>query len=116
MPNKSNKFRVGLFVVISVFLGISALMIWGVSKYAGETDTYVTYFDQSVSGLTKDSIVRYRGVGVGHISAIFLAPDAKLVEVILELRSDFKVTTQQFVRMESAGITGFFFRNTLLKK
>ena len=106
MAAKSNNFKIGLFVVISMALLISALLFWGVLRYAGDTNTYVTYFNQDVSGLNKDTPVKYRGVDVGRITAVELAPDGKLIEVIMALRADFKVTTQQITRIESAGITG----------
>ena len=106
MATTSNNFRVGLCVVISMALLIFALLFWGVLRYAGDTNTYVTYFNQDVSGLNKDTPVKYRGVNVGRITDVELAPDGELIEVVMALRADFKVTTQQIARIESAGITG----------
>lgn len=106
MASKSNTFMIGLFVVISMTLLIFALLFWGILRYSGDTKMYVTYFNQDVSGLNKDTPVKYRGVNVGRITSVELAPDGELIEVLMSLRSDFKVTTQQFTRIESAGITG----------
>ncbi|RLD10833.1 MAG: hypothetical protein DRI44_05045 [Chlamydiae bacterium] len=106
MATKSNNFRVGLFVVVSAAILIFALFFWGVERYAGDTDVYVTYFNQDVSGLSKDTPVKYRGVDVGRITDVRLAPDGELIEVLMSLRSNFKVTTQQVTRIVSAGITG----------
>ncbi len=106
MATKSNNFKIGLFVVISMALLIFALLFWGILRYAGDTNTYATYFNQDVSGLNKDTPVKYRGVNVGRITDVELAPDGELIEVVMALRADFKVTTQQITRIESAGITG----------
>jgi len=106
MATKSNTFRVGLFVLVSLALLIFALFFWGLARYSGDTLTYVTYFNQSVSGLSKDTPVKYRGVNVGRITAIKLAPDSELIEVVMALRSDFKVTTQQVTRIQSPSLTG----------
>ncbi len=106
MATKSNNFKIGLFVVVSMALLIFALLFWGVLRYAGDTNTYVTFFNQDVSGLNKDTPVKYRGVNVGRITDVELAPDGELIEVVMALRADFKVTTQQITRIESAGITG----------
>ncbi|MCK5852629.1 MCE family protein [bacterium] len=106
MATKSNNFKIGLFVVVSMALLIFALLFWGVLRYGGDTNTYVTYFNQDVSGLNKDTPVKYRGVNVGRITDVELAPDGELIEVVMALSADFKVTTQQITRIESAGITG----------
>ncbi len=106
MPSETNKFRVGLFVVVSIVLAVSAVTFWGLIKYARDTRVYVTYFNQSVQGLQVNSVVKYRGVAKGRVGAINLAPDGKLVEVLMHIDRDFVVTTQQIVRLETAGITG----------
>ena len=106
MATKSNNFKIGLFVVVSMALLIFAMLFWGFLRYGGDTNTYVTYFNQDISGLNKDTPVKYRGVNVGRIIDVELAPDGELIEVVMALRADFKVTTQQVTRMESAGITG----------
>lgn len=93
-------------MVISMALLIFALFFWGVARYIGDTKIYVTYFNQDVSGISKDTPVKYRGVNVGRITKIRLAPDGKLIEVLLALRSDFEVTTNQYARITSSGITG----------
>ena len=92
--------------MVSAAILIFALFFWGVERYAGDTDVYVTYFNQDVSGLSKDTPVKYRGVDVGRITDVRLAPDGELIEVLMSLRSNFKVTTQQVTRIVSAGITG----------
>ena len=75
MEPKVNYLLVGLFVVV---LGATSLLVvlW-LSKgdYRGVYDRYYTYMRESVSGLSIDSSVRYRGVEVGRVKEIILDPD-----------------------------------------
>ena len=50
-------------------------------KYFQKGSVYVTYFDESVQGLQVDSIVKFRGVDIGTVRKIGVAPDQRLVEV-----------------------------------
>jgi phospholipid/cholesterol/gamma-HCH transport system substrate-binding protein len=109
MATKANKFLVGLFVLLGLAL-IAGTLIWlGASKYLQKTNTYLTYFNESVSGLEVDSPVKYRGVTVGRVSAIRVAPDGKLVEVELNIRTELKVTDDLRTRLSTAGLTGWKF-------
>lgn len=68
------------FVVVGVFvLALSAALIGGVlwlssSKPYRASYDYQTYMHDSVAGLNLDAPVRYRGVEVGHLQNITLAP------------------------------------------
>ena len=45
------------------------------------TVSYTSYFDEAVTGLEVGSPVRFRGVKIGNVSAIDVAPDRRHVEV-----------------------------------
>lgn len=47
--------------------------------------TYKSYFDESVQGLELGSPVKFRGVTIGRVAAIDIAPDQRHVEVTSEL-------------------------------
>jgi paraquat-inducible protein B len=49
------------------------------------TVTYTSYFDEAVTGLEVGSPVRYRGVKIGNVAAIDVAPDQRHVEIIYSL-------------------------------
>jgi phospholipid/cholesterol/gamma-HCH transport system substrate-binding protein len=70
---------------------------------------YVTYFDESVQGLQRDSSVKYRGVDVGRIVKIGVAPDNKLVEVVMKLNLKDDVEKNSIAQLRAAGITGIVF-------
>jgi len=109
VAEKTSKFVVGLFVTIGVLIGASAIVWLGASKYFQRGAAYVTYFDESVQGLSADSIVKYRGVEIGRIENIRVAPDNKLIEIVMKinLRGDLEHTT--VTQLKDVGITGMKF-------
>jgi phospholipid/cholesterol/gamma-HCH transport system substrate-binding protein len=109
MARKHSNFMIGLFVTVGVVIGIAAIVWVGASKYFEEGSLYVTYFDESVQGLQVDSRVKYRGVDIGKVQSIGVAPDRRLVEVVMKI--DLKGETGQnlVTQLRAAGITGIVF-------
>ncbi len=108
MVKKKTFFTVGLFVLIGVAAGI-ALIVWlGASQYLKKGKVYATYFDESVQGLQIDSNVKFRGVNIGMVSKINVAPDYRLIEVIMKINyaGDIEGT---IAKLKTAGITGIVF-------
>ena len=85
MAATKGHWKLGLFVVMGVALGLSALVFLGARSMQREVVTYVSFFDESVQGLELGSPVKFRGVTVGNVSVIKVAPDRRHVEVVLEL-------------------------------
>jgi len=85
MTAPANHWKLGLFVVAGALLGLSAIVVLGSLSMTDDSVTYTSYFDESVTGLELDSPVKYRGVTVGTVSAIEVAPDRRHVEVSYEL-------------------------------
>ncbi|MCX7816270.1 MAG: MlaD family protein [Syntrophales bacterium] len=109
ITRKTSRFVLGLFVTVGVCIGV-VLLIWvGASRYFEEGDFYATYFDESVQGLQVDSSVKYRGVDVGRVVKIGVAPDNRLVEVILKIRKRGIVDEGTVSELKTAGITGIVF-------
>lgn len=104
----SNAFMIGLFVIVSSLVMISTIIWLGANQFFKENMYYVTYFENSVQGLEIGSPVKYQGVPVGTVSKIGLAPDAKLVEVTIQINnsSNFNVDEKLRVRPEFAGVAG----------
>ncbi len=106
---KSIYFVVGFFVTIGI-LAILVMILWlGASKYLRKGERYVTYFDESVQGLQIDSAVKYRGVEIGNVEKIRVAPDDRLIEVII--KADLRKGTESKLvsQLKAAGITGIVF-------
>jgi len=86
MSAPTNHWKLGLFVVASGLIGLGAVVFVGSLSMNDESVTYTSYFDESVTGLDLGSTVKFRGVTVGTVSAIEVAPDRRHVEVSYELR------------------------------
>ena len=109
MAKKTTNFLIGLFVILGGVLGVIAIIWVGATSYFQKGDTYVAYFDESVQGLQVDSGVKYRGVEVGRVEQIRVAPDNRLIGVIMKvnLRDDLQKNT--VAQLKAAGITGIMF-------
>lgn len=109
MTGKTSRFLVGLFVIAGILLGIGIVVWIGASRYFQKGATYVSFFDESVQGLQVDSSVKYRGVDVGRVERIGVAPDYKLVEVVMKVNLEGDLQQNTVAQLKTAGITGIVF-------
>jgi phospholipid/cholesterol/gamma-HCH transport system substrate-binding protein len=109
MASQKTKFVVGLFLVCGIGIALLAFIWLGMSRYFEKGRFYVTYFNESVQGLDKDSPVKYRGVSVGRVHSISVAPDSKLVKVVLKIETEMVLDTNMVAQLKSVGITGSVF-------
>jgi phospholipid/cholesterol/gamma-HCH transport system substrate-binding protein len=100
---------VGIFVAAGLLIALAAVIWLGMSRFLQEGAYYVTYFDESVQGLSKDSPVKYRGVSIGRVEHIDVAPDSKLIEVVLKIESSQKLDSGMVSQLKAVGITGSMF-------
>jgi phospholipid/cholesterol/gamma-HCH transport system substrate-binding protein len=108
MENKVNLAVVGAFVI-----GLAVAMIAGVLWLASGTyqrkvyDAYDTYMTESVAGLNVNAAVRYRGVDVGRVRSIMLAPDnVEQVRVSLDIERGTPVKVDTVATLQTQGLTG----------
>ncbi len=106
MRAKSTKLKIGLFLVSSLLLTVSMLIWLGASRYFEDSQTVVAYFSESVQGLESDSPVKFRGVPVGRVKKIRMAPDGRLIEVVMGLNRNFKLADDLGIKMNLLGLTG----------
>jgi len=109
MSNKSSKFLIGLFVITGVMMCVFIIIWVGAADLFMKGSNYVTYFDESVQGLQADSAVKYRGVEIGKVQSIKVAPDQQLIEVAMkiDLSADLQYSTT--AQLRTLGITGIVF-------
>ncbi len=81
MGNSQNHWKLGLFVVAGTALALTAAALLGVRSMQKKVGLYVSYFDESVQGLEVGSPIKFRGVTIGTIRQIHVAPDRRHVEV-----------------------------------
>ena len=85
MATGTNHYKLGLFVLLGLTLSLAVVVTLGARNWNEESVHYVTYFDESVQGLELGSPVKFRGVSVGRVSGIGIAPDQRHVQVTSEL-------------------------------
>ena len=124
----TNHWKLGLFVLLAVVALLGALFWLGARRFHRESFAAVSYFDESVQGLDVGSPVKFRGVTVGTVAEITIAPDRRHVQVTsniyldalvrLGLRTRAPRSGEEFidprlrVQLASAGITGVRFIQT----
>jgi phospholipid/cholesterol/gamma-HCH transport system substrate-binding protein len=101
-----SSFRLGLLVIICGTVLLVTIIWLGASRFFEDNLVYVTYFDESVKGLQQDAIVNYRGVGVGRAVEIGLAPDGRLIKVVMHLHPEFRVDQSLAIQLREMGLTG----------
>jgi len=106
MSMTGNKFKLGLFFSIGVLFTIFLVFWLSGGLKEKKTTTYVSYYSWSVQGLSEGSSVMYNGVSIGSVSSIDIAPDGRLVEVLMKIRTDFSVDPTIVAVMQLTGITG----------
>lgn len=85
MAAPTNHWKLGLFVVVGVVMALSTVAVLGARSLRTEVGRYVSYFDESVQGLDVGSPIKFRGVTIGTVGKIDVAPDHRHVEVTSEL-------------------------------
>src|SRR6478735_7047917 len=85
MATPTNHFKLGLFVLAGIAASVATMVLIGAQSMKTETVSYHTFFNESVQGLEVGSPVKYRGVTIGHVSQIEIAPDRRHVDVLNEL-------------------------------
>jgi phospholipid/cholesterol/gamma-HCH transport system substrate-binding protein len=109
MARKTSKFMIGIFVTAGLILAVVTIVWLGASKYFQKGTLFVTYFDESVQGLSVDSNVKYRGVDAGTVRSIQVAPDQRLVEVVMKIFMKGGDEKNLTAKLKSAGLTGIVY-------
>ena len=107
METKASYMLVGGFV-LTFLAGLVAFAIW-IAKVDldAEYKDYDIYFEGTVSGLLKRSIVYFQGIPVGDVRDIALAPDDPgRVHVWVRLRAEVPVNEESVAKLEFQGLTG----------
>jgi paraquat-inducible protein B len=121
----TNRWKLGFFVILGTGLALAALVVFGARHWNERTVSYVAFFDESVQGLEAGSPVKFRGVTVGRVAAIEVAPDHRHVQVEIELsveqldrlslgslrhpNNGFAAASKLRVQLAQTGITGVKF-------
>jgi phospholipid/cholesterol/gamma-HCH transport system substrate-binding protein len=74
-------FQLGVLTLAALAALVLIGLALGLRGLGAATVDYHTYFDESVQGLDVGAPVKYRGVRIGNVSTIAIAPDKKHVAV-----------------------------------
>ncbi len=107
MEPKVNYTLVGLFVV-RLGAAILIVVLWlGKSGYRGRYERYYAYTRDSVSGLSVNAAVKYRGVEVGRVKEIILNPDnPEQVRLTLDIAQGTPIKDDTVALLDMQGLTG----------
>ncbi|MBS0012231.1 MAG: MCE family protein [Bacteroidales bacterium] len=108
MKNRTQKIRLGIFILASSAILVVLVLYFAANKLFEKSDTYfVAYHDVSVSGLEVGSPVNYLGINIGSISNIFIDPqDINSIIVELSLQPGTPIKKDAYADIVSLGITG----------
>jgi len=107
MEPKVNYVVVGAFVVVLAAAVLGVVLWLGKSDYRGVYDRYYAYMRESVSGLSVNSAVKYRGVDVGRVKDIVLGPEnPEEVRLTLDILHGTPIKTDTVAVLETQGLTG----------
>lgn len=108
METKVNYTIVGIFVLLlgGALIGVAVWLSEG-GQYRHDQQKYHAYFDESVAGLNRNAPVRFRGVEVGRVVDITLAPDhSGRVQVLMKINRDTPIKQDTFAKLKTQGLTG----------
>ncbi len=112
MTTPATQLKIGLFVLCTLAAVIAIAVGFGIRMHAAKV-RYHTYFDESVSGLEVGAPVDFRGVLIGNVGSIEVAPDRVRIDVALDLTEQDATRLRLRerahalrARLESTGITG----------
>jgi phospholipid/cholesterol/gamma-HCH transport system substrate-binding protein len=108
MESRFSYTLVGIFVLLlgAALVGV-AFWLYAGGEYERHYSRYAAYFDESVAGLTQNAPVRYRGVSVGRVAEIGLAPDRSgRVRLLLDLEQTTPVKEDTVAMLRMQGLTG----------
>jgi paraquat-inducible protein B len=72
MSQKANPTLIGVFVFGAIVIAVGAVIFFGSGDFFSKKQIYVSYFNQSVSGLAVGSNVKFKGVTIGKVTKVLL--------------------------------------------
>ena len=107
MYSKANYTIVGMFVLL-FGAGLIWFALW-LGKYGAyrEFDAYRIEMTESVSGLSKDSVVKFHGVDIGRVSEIRIKPEnIEKIEIRVKIKRGVPIKENMVAHVQMMGLTG----------
>lgn len=105
MENRSHALLAGLFALL---LGLASVaVLWWFGGKQELTSEYLVVTTKTISGLSQQAQVRYRGVRVGKVESIELDPaDFSNTLIRISVRKDLPITRGTTAKLGFQGVTG----------
>ncbi|MFZ4538692.1 MlaD family protein [Propionivibrio sp.] len=105
MENRSHALIAGLFTLLLGFSVVAAL--WWFGGKHELTNQYLVLTTKNVTGLNVQAQVRYRGISVGKVEAVYLDPaDVRNTLIRINIDQSIPVTRGTIAKLGFQGITG----------
>ncbi len=89
MSKKVSPTLIGIFTIVGLLLGGTALVLFGAGKFFEKTSHIQLYFEKSADGLLVGSEVRFGGMRIGRVTSIQVLIDQeqnrRIIPVVVEL-------------------------------
>lgn len=105
MENRAHALVAGLFVIL--FIGaVIAVALW-FNDDTVKRNQYVIATNHSVTGLSAQAAVHYRGVNIGKVDRIYFNPE-NMQQVLIDIAVDQSITLKKsvYARLNYQGVTG----------
>ena len=104
---RAQRVRLGAFVVAGIAVLLATVVALTGTQIFRHRDRYTVYFSESVSGLEPGAAVRYRGLRVGRVEEMRIAPEMPdKVEVRLGLDPGVPLFAGVRAQLDQNGLTG----------
>lgn len=112
MNGKLKYVSMGLFVLVLSFTLVAAVLWFSAGSTGRAFDQYLVYMQDSVSGLSRDNVVKYQGVDVGRVREIGFDPDhVGSVRLLLQIDRGTPIRQDTVATLEAQGLTGLAYIN-----
>ena len=110
MERDANYVAVGAFILLVIGMAVVFLIWYSDANDAREYDLYEIYFAGSVSGLDRDSPVRYLGVDVGRVRRLTIdRENPGRVVVLVEVDGTAPISSATRASLGLLGVTGLLY-------
>lgn len=83
MSQRANPFAVGLFFSVATLLLVAALFFFGAGNIFRKSETFVVFFEGSITGLKVGAPVTFQGVQIGQVKDIRLSISAGSDDIVI---------------------------------
>ena len=103
-------FKLGIFVIVAVLCFLGIIFYLGMADLFTTKARLCTVFTESVQGIAKGSLVKYKGVPIGSVSNVVIQLNDKLIRVDMKIDLDAFIVRQKDSgpRSSAEDLKGFY--------